>query len=204
MRYLAEPRAHLPVGTGNQLRPIPVEQPHRNRPGAHGGWKPQVVGGGEQPRRPLELRLRGEEPAWQARVSDAVRRQAVLEKACGYRSGAHALAKPGIVRTGRVGNRDESAERCPPSLVMKPSVPRRAARIDGRDRFHPSHHLVDDRRREPFQRCGELVLARRRVDLVHADIAQQPALILQGEEGDKVWLLGRGEPEKQDLPPPLG
>ena len=49
-----EARAHLPVGAGYQLRPIPVEQLQRDGPVTHRGRKPQVIGCRKQPRCPLD------------------------------------------------------------------------------------------------------------------------------------------------------
>src|SRR5262245_58814270 len=109
MGHLGQARTDLAVRTGDQLRAIPVEQPYRDGALALGGGKPQVVGCSEQPQRPLELRLSREELAWQARVTDAIRVEAILEEPRGDRDSAHALAKPWVVATRRVGNRHEPA-----------------------------------------------------------------------------------------------
>jgi hypothetical protein len=51
----------------------------------------------EQPRRALEARLRRKEPVRQARITNAVLGQAIIEYLNGYRGGTHSLAKSRIV-----------------------------------------------------------------------------------------------------------
>src|SRR5215469_15088989 len=85
-----------------------------------------------------------------SRVRNAVAGQALLQEPNGDGGGAHALAKSRIERAGRVGERDKPAERCPPALIMPPSVPRRATGIHRGDRLHTLHHLVHGRDPKPL------------------------------------------------------
>jgi hypothetical protein len=51
------------------------------------------------------------EPVRQARITNAILGQAIIEYLDGYCGGAHSLAESRIVRTGGVSDRDESSKR---------------------------------------------------------------------------------------------
>src|SRR5262245_47771400 len=150
------------------------------------------------------MRLCGEKGARHALIGDAIPGQALLQEPGRDSSSAHTLAKSWIERARGVGDRDEPVERNSPALIMPPSVPRCATGVNWRNRFHAPHHLVHDRGREMLQRRSEIGLAARWIGLIDADVAQQPALVLDRKKPDEIWPVGRSKAEEKHLPPPVG